>query len=63
VVALVEATVVWSYKVATKECAVKRDVRSDNRKNSKTEKPTNDFVFECVHCREAFLEYEASDAV
>ena len=44
------------------ECEANRDVRNDNRKNSKTEKPTNDFVFECVHCGEAFLEYEASDA-
>ena len=41
---------------------MKRDVRSDNRKNSKTEKPTNDFDFESVNCREAFLGYEASDA-
>ena len=41
---------------------MKRDAPNDNRKNSKTEKPTNDYVFECVHCRVAFLEYEASDA-
>ena len=41
---------------------MKRDVRSDNRKNSKIEKPTNDFVFECVHCGESFLVCEASDA-
>ena len=40
-----------------------RDARSDNQKNSKTQKPTNDCVFECVHCRVAFLEYGASDAV
>ena len=39
-----------------------RDVRSDNRKNSKREMPINDFDFESVHCRDAFLEYEASDA-
>ena len=41
---------------------MKRDVRNDNRKNNKTEKPTNDFDFEYVHCGDAFLEYEASDA-
>ena len=39
---------------------MKRDVRSDNRKNSKREKPTNDFYFECGSYREAYLEYEAS---
>lgn len=53
--------IISSYKVATKESEVKRDVRSDNRKNSKTQKPTNDFDFECVHCEEAFLANEASD--
>lgn len=54
-------TVISFYKVATKESAVKRDVRSDNQKNNKTQKPTNDFVFECVHCGDAFLQCEASD--
>ena len=44
------------------ECEANRDVRNDNRKNNKTEKPTNDFDFEYVHCGDAFLEYEASDA-
>ena len=37
-----------------------RDAPSDNQKNSKTQKPTNDFDVECEHCGEAFLQYEAS---
>ena len=41
---------------------MKRDAPNDNRKNSKTEKPTNDCDVECEHCEEAFLWYEASDA-
>lgn len=53
--------IISSYKVATKVYEVKRDVRSDIRKNSKTEKPINGCYFECEHCGEAFLGYEASD--
>ena len=53
--------VILFYKAATKECAVNRDVRSDNQKNSKRQKPTNGFSFECVHCADSFLMYEASD--
>ena len=39
-----------------------RDVRSDNRKNSMRQKPTDGFYFEFVHCADSFLMYEASDA-